>query len=293
MEQEPSPEEKRDIFESTRASRIYILPNLMTAGNLFCGYLSVIKSINAYTAQTLGLFDDAATLYAHAVWFILAALLFDSLDGRLARIGGRESLFGKEFDSIADVISFGIAPALLVNFLILSPMQDYPVLGGLGMLLSFIYLLCVGVRLARFNVITHPAVYSLSNQYETKDFIGLPSPAAAGLIASLVFFLNSYDLREWSIILPFLMLLIAWLMVSPVRFPSFKDINWRTRTRFHTFILIFAAGVLIYQFRQIGFVILFFSYLGYGIVRHIRYQSRRYQRIRDWREKRKKARDNI
>ena len=290
MEPESSSEQKKDIFESTRASRIYVLPNLMTAGNLFCGYFSVIKSIHAYTAQTAGLIDEASTLYGHAVWFILAGLLFDSLDGRLARIGGRESLFGKEFDSIADVITFGIAPALLVNFLIISPMMDYPVLSGLGMLLSFIYLLCVGVRLARFNVITHPAVYSLSDKYETKDFIGLPSPAAAGLIASLVFFLNSYDLREWSIALPFLMLLIAWLMVSPVRFPSFKDINWRTRTRFTTFVFIFAAGVMIYQFRQVGFVVLFLSYLGYGIFRHIRTQSRRYQRIREWRERRKKAR---
>ena len=293
-----SPQNDRDIFESTRASRIYVLPNLMTAGNLFCGYFSVIKSITAYHAQISAdpaIQEQASVLYAHAVWFILAALLFDSLDGRLARIGGRESLFGKEFDSIADIISFGIAPALLVNFLIFSPLieYDYPVLSGLGWFFSFIYLLCAGVRLARFNVITHPAVYSLSSKYETKDFIGLPTPAAAGLIASLVFFLNEYELRHWALgALPLLMLLTAWLMVSSVRFPSFKDLNWRTRIRFRTFILIFGTGVLIYNFRHVGFLVLFLGYIGYGMSRHIQLQNKRRHRIREWRQRRKKNAKN-
>ncbi|MCC5790550.1 MAG: phosphatidylcholine/phosphatidylserine synthase [Opitutales bacterium] len=284
----------RDIFESTRASRIYFLPNLMTAGNLFCGYFSVIKSIHAYHAQISidpAIQAQASALYAHAVWFILAALLFDCLDGRLARIGGRESLFGKEFDSIADIISFGIAPALLVNFLIFAPLEEYnyPVLSGLGWFFSFIYLLCAGVRLARFNVITHPAVYSLSSKYETKDFIGLPTPAAAGLIASLVFFLNEYELRHWSLALPPLMLLTAWLMISSVRFSSFKELNWRTRIRPHHFILVFVGAVLIYQFRHVGFLVLFLGYIFYGLIRHLRVQNKRLEKVRQWRERRKKA----
>src|SRR5690625_4468722 len=113
----------KDIFESTRASRIYFLPNLMTAGNLFCGFVAVIKCIQANTVTQIGKEHLSMELYTHAVLFILAAVVFDIFDGMLARLGGRESLFGKEFDSLADIISFGIAPALMMFFLLLKPPQ--------------------------------------------------------------------------------------------------------------------------------------------------------------------------
>jgi hypothetical protein len=103
---------------NTQASRVYFLPNLMTAGNLFCGFLAIIKCIQARLATSLGgeyLGNTPAELYTHAVWFILGAVCFDMLDGRLARLGGRESLFGAEFDSLADVVSFGVAPALMLS----------------------------------------------------------------------------------------------------------------------------------------------------------------------------------
>lgn len=267
-------EVRKDIFESTRASRIYLLPNLMTAGNLFCGFLAVIRCIQAHTHAILGDVDLSMTLYSQVVWLILAAILFDALDGRLARLGGRESLFGKEFDSLADVVSFGIAPALLVFSLILGPAAQYPFFQRIGWFIGFVYLLCAAVRLARFNVLTHPAVYSAKQDLPTKDFVGLPVPAAAGTIASLVFFLHGYDLREGAIALPFLMLLIAYLMVSVIRFPSFKEIDWRTRLRFRSFILIFAAAVLIWQWWEIGLVLLFLGYIGYAMVLHFRRQSR-------------------
>jgi CDP-diacylglycerol---serine O-phosphatidyltransferase len=280
------PDPKREIFESTRASRIYFLPNLMTAGNLFCGFVAVIMCIQARSASVHGFPELSIQLYTYAVWLILAAVIFDALDGRLARLGGRESLFGKEFDSLADVISFGMAPALMVFFLILSPTQDYPFFRRIGWFIGFLYLLCAAVRLARFNVITHPAVYSLKPDTSSKDFVGLPVPAAAGSIASLVLVLNAYDIQRWAILLPILMILIAYLMVSAIRYPSFKAIDWKTQVRFRTFILLFAAGVLLWQVREIGLALVFLGYIGYGITMHMRKVSRQSLRLKELREKR-------
>lgn len=227
-------------------------------------------------------------LYTQAVWFILAAVVFDSLDGRLARLGGRESLFGREFDSIADIVSFGVAPALMVFFLILSPDQ-LPVFRHIGWFIGFIYLLCAGVRLARFNVITHPAVYSKAGLYSTKDFIGLPVPAAAGVIASLVLLLTKQDLQRWATLLPALMLLVAYLMVSPVRYPSFKEIDWHTKARFRTFILLLVAVALIFQFRQYALVLIFLAYLFFGLTRHIILHRRRKERLRKYKADQKEG----
>ncbi len=277
----PDPELKKDIFESTRASRIYFLPNLMTAGNLFCGFVAVIKCIQASTATQFGNNDLSMELYGQAVLFILAAVVFDTFDGALARLGGRESLFGKEFDSLADVISFGIAPALMVYFLILAPTAQYPYFTWLGWFIGFVYLLCAAVRLARFNVLTHPAVYSVQKQPPTKDFTGLPVPAAAGSIVSLVFFFNTYDFQEWAVILPGLMLLIAYLMVSAIQYPSFKNIDWRTRIRFRTFILLFTAAVLLWRFWGFGLALVFHGYIFYGLFQHARRMNRRAKRIRE------------
>jgi CDP-diacylglycerol--serine O-phosphatidyltransferase len=180
--------------DAQEAARIYFLPNLFTAGNLFFGFVAIIYCIQArYVAQ-----DDqgARDLYIKAVECILLAGFCDALDGRLARLGGRESLFGKEFDSIADTVSFGVAPALMVFFLILGPaFQDYSRLfQEIGWLVGFVYLLCVAVRLARFNVLTNPLLPGASAKAATKDFMGLPSPAAAGFVASLVLVLLSTHL---------------------------------------------------------------------------------------------------
>src|SRR5215207_8005308 len=155
----PDPE---NPYNATQASRIYFLPNLMTAGNLFCGFMAIIQCIQARLAETSlsGEYygSTAHEHYKFAVWFIFGAAAFDALDGRLARMGGRESLFGAEFDSLADVISFGMAPALLMFYLILSPTQaqEYQWFRNIGWFIGFIYLLCAAMRLARFNVITNP-----------------------------------------------------------------------------------------------------------------------------------------
>jgi CDP-diacylglycerol--serine O-phosphatidyltransferase len=139
-------------------------------------------------------------------------------------LGGKESLFGKEFDSIADVISFGVAPALMVFLMILSPTGQFPFVRHVGWIFGSLYLFCASVRLARCNAITSPLLPKAEQAKNNYDFLGLPVPAAAGVIVSLVLVLNEYDLKAWFLILPPLMPLIAWLMVRNIYYPSLKKL---------------------------------------------------------------------
>jgi CDP-diacylglycerol---serine O-phosphatidyltransferase len=274
--------EREDPYNVTQASRIYFLPNLMTAGNLFCGFVAVIHCIQARLAETVPtgeyLNQSSAGHYTQAVWFIFFAAGFDMLDGRLARMGGRESLFGAEFDSLADIISFGIAPALMVFFLILSPTQGYEIFRNIGWFLGFIYLLCAAVRLARFNVITNPLLHSHKKE-TNRDFVGLPVPAAAATVASLVLFLlhlsaTDKSLRLWALALPPLMLLIAILMVSTVRYPSGKNLDLQTKTRLQPFVLFLVVAFLGVLFKEIALLCICLAYIFYGLIRHWRRPSR-------------------
>lgn len=252
--------------DSEEASHIYLLPNSFTAGNLFFGFLAILRCIQANYATNPQIVSD---YFTQAVWFILLAVICDALDGRVARLGGRESLFGKEFDSIADIISFGVAPALMVIFLILSPTEKYPFFLQIGWLIGFVYLLCAAVRLARFNVLTHPMLPPAERLRGMKDFLGLPVPAAAGMIASLVLVLTSFEVRGLALAMPPLMLAIAVLMISNVPYPSFKEIDWQTSTRFRTFIVAVFGVSLIFLFKEFAFAILFLGYIAYGPVRYL------------------------
>lgn len=273
---------RQDPYHVTQASRIYILPNLMTAGNLCCGFVAIIFCIKAnyemrFAAVKVAseLTPEAITNFKWAVWLILGAAAFDALDGRLARMGGRESLFGAEFDSLADVVSFGLAPALMVFFLILSPTQGYPAFQQIGAFLSFIYLLCAAIRLARFNVITNPLLHRDAKD-SSKDFIGLPVPAAAGTVAALVLALlhlaeNSRDLQWWgALALPPLLMVIAVLMVSTVRYPSGKQVDLQTRTKLTTFVILVVIVGLIVLFKEVGLLGCALGYIFFGLVRHWR-----------------------
>ena len=257
---------RHQYADSGEASHIYLLPNSLTAGNLFFGFLAILRCIQANYATDPELISSHFT---QAVWFILFSVICDALDGRVARLGGRESLFGKEFDSIADVVSFGVAPSLMMIFLILQPTEKYPFFLQFGWLIAFVYLLCAAVRLARFNVLTHPMLPLAERLKGTKDFLGLPVPAAAGMIASLVLVLNSLDLRVLAILLPPLMLAIAGLMVSNIPYPSFKDIYWQTSTRFRTFIYLIFGLAIIFIIKELAFALLFLSYIAYGPIRHL------------------------
>ena len=271
-------EQRDNPYNVTQASRIYFLPNLMTAGNLFCGFAAVIKCVQARLLTDAGEYAllhpnlSWMTLYTHAVWLILAAVIFDSLDGRLARMGGRTSLFGAEFDSLADVVSFGMTPALMVFFLILAPREDYQWFRELGWVIAFIYLLCGAVRLARFNVITNPLLHRAEAE-SSKDFVGLPIPAAAGTVASLVLLLlnmsaNARELRQLTIALPLILMLVSFLMVSTIRYPSFKQVNWETRTRIRTLVIFFIGVVLVVRLQEVALFFLFLGYIAYGLFAH-------------------------
>src|SRR5881397_1008863 len=181
--------------------KIYFLPNLLTAGNLFCGFVALTKIVEADVDKNN--FYQQITL---ALGFILLACIFDLFDGRVARMGGVESPFGREFDSLADLISFGAAPAFLVHRVVLRDVfKGYPPLAQLdpqlGWFIASAYLLCGAFRLARFNCLS-----ALPSGTASKDFLGFPIPSAAGLVASLTLLiikLNEKDrsLGNWSYLL--------------------------------------------------------------------------------------------
>jgi len=270
-----------DPYSVKQASRIYLLPNLMTAGNLFCGFASLICCIFARLAEAApdGIYNShtASNYYHYAIFLILGAAVFDSLDGRLARMGGRESLFGAEFDSLADVVSFGLAPAMMMFFYILSPTE--PTKGiewmrHIGWAVGFIYLLCAAMRLARFNVITNPLVHCGAKD-SSKDFIGLPVPTAAATVAATMLCLmrlaKTYEsMNRVALVLPVFMLLIAFLMMSTVRFPSGKNLGMQTRIRVRYFVFLpIVIGLLVY-FRSYAFLGLCLVFIFFGIIRHIK-----------------------
>src|SRR3954468_21349000 len=148
--------------------KIYLLPNLMTAGNLFCGFAAVLR---IYDGAQETSFLQAAAEFHDAIWFILAACIFDLLDGRLARLGGHESAFGREFDSLADIVSFGVAAALMVYRVVF---EDVP---GACWLIAFVYLTCGALRLARFNCVSANSDGDDGGE-SAKNFTGFPIPAA-------------------------------------------------------------------------------------------------------------------
>jgi CDP-diacylglycerol--serine O-phosphatidyltransferase len=250
--------------------KIYLLPNLMTAGNLFCGFAATLKILEGALIQAAATqpipdaVEAAASEKFHiAIWCILASCIFDALDGRLARLGGHESPFGREFDSLADIVSFGVAPALMVYRIVLHD----PAFRNTGWVIASVYLICGALRLARFNCLA-----AANAPAANKEFKGFPIPAAAGVIASLTLFLLWFDERGREIgrgkwVLPPLMLFLAWMMFSGFKYPSFKAINWRTTRSIPKFIAI----VVVLIFTALNFqwmpAVIFISYLLYGFLR--------------------------
>jgi CDP-diacylglycerol---serine O-phosphatidyltransferase len=239
--------------------KIYLLPNLMTAGNLFCGFAACVKILEGALLQ-----DDpeaAADKFQIAILCILASCIFDLLDGRLARFGGHESPFGREFDSLADIVSFGVAPALMVYKVVLLQFAQS------GWIVAGVYLVCGALRLARFNCLA-----AADSEKANKEFKGFPIPAAAGLIASLTLFMlwldeKGRDIGNGKWVLPPLMLFLAWMMFSGFKYPSFKGISWRTTrstAKFLVTLLVFVFTVLYYHWMPF---VLFLSYLLYGFLR--------------------------
>src|SRR5205814_7785945 len=215
--------------------------------------------------------DAAADLFHAAIWFILGAFVFDFLDGRLARLCGHESAFGREFDSLADIVSFGLAPALMVYRVVLN---EFP---NACWIIAFVYLSCVALRLVRF----YSAAAAHNGPDHQNTFTGFPIPAAAGLIASITLFLlwlaeGEHHLGNWRFVLPPLLLFLSFMMFSRFQYPSFKAINWKTKKsipRFLAIILILIVTVMYYEWMP---AVLFLAYLLYGVLRP--WLSREWQR---------------
>lgn len=247
--------------------KIYFLPNLLTAGNLFCGFIALTKIVEA-NPDAPG-FTDTIRI---ALFYILLACICDLLDGRVARMGGYESPFGREFDSLADVVSFGVAPAFLVHRIVLADVfKLYP---QLGWFIASIYLICGAFRLARFNCLADKA-----GTGGGKEFVGFPIPAAAGYVASLTLLLlwaEDHDytkFRESNLryALPVMLVFLSLMMVSQVKYPTFKKLDFRaTRTFPKMVAIVLVIGFfVILRDKLLQFVLpaLFTSYLIYGFFR--------------------------
>lgn len=264
------------------AARIYLLPNFFTAGNMCCGFLSLCKCIEAKSTADVAAAND---LYMMAVYLIFGACIFDLFDGRMARMFKRESMFGAEFDSIADTVSFGVAPAFLVYFLIFDPSRassfDW-LISGAGPIIGFIYLLCAGIRLAKFNVLTNPLIPGNEKKSPASDFMGIPSPVAAAITASFVLLLTHLNcdqdavntastLTSWLpvILLP-TMLLVSILMVTNIPYPTFKHINWNSKTKAQAFIFIILFVIVAAKFHIFAIPAALLIYVFYGLFRALK-----------------------
>jgi CDP-diacylglycerol--serine O-phosphatidyltransferase len=218
---------------------IYLLPSIFTVGNMFCGYACVVYAMRGE--------------YATAAPFIGVAIVLDMLDGRIARLTGTASAFGLEFDSLADVISFGIAPAILAFSWGLVP------LGRLGWAAGFLFVTATAMRLARFNIQSPGA--------DKRYFVGLPSPAAAAVPAATVF-AYPFGLHEYGEALPALAMVLvpAFLMVSTIRYRSFKALDLGWRRSYRNLILIAVGLVAITTHPQVVLAGLAYLYLASGLV---------------------------
>jgi CDP-diacylglycerol--serine O-phosphatidyltransferase len=211
---------------------VYILPNLFTTGNLFCGFWAIIS-----------VFQER---FFYAAIAILLAAVFDVLDGKVARLSGATSKFGIQYDSLADLVSFGIAPALLAFSWALRPY------GRFGWLAAFLFVACGALRLARFNVQTSSG--------EVKYFKGLPIPAAASMIALTIMLYLRLIETGWvkDIVILVMIYILAFLMVSNIRYFSFKELGLAKRKPFSTFMFVVLSMIVIVMEPRIvlfGFVL--------------------------------------
>jgi len=251
-------EDRKKLFRSHRLRRgVYILPSLFTVANLLCGYYAILATLEGRVSD----FDNAA----RAIGF---AILFDSLDGRIARAMGTNSEFGKQFDSLADVVSFGMAPAFLAYAWGVRPLAfaDYAEgvhLIQLGWLIGFFFLGCCAWRLARFNI---QGMAAGSN----RNFVGMPTPAGAGIVAAVIHFRPTpiQDVRI-SVLWLGLLVVTGVLMSSTIRYTSFKDIQWTRRWPSLAVVMIVALVGSIWFFSQIALLLIATVYISHGVVFHL------------------------
>lgn len=234
---------------------IFVLPNLFTTANLFAGFYSILSGIK-------GNWNNAALA-------IVIAGFLDGLDGRIARMTKTQTAFGEQYDSMSDLMSFGVAPSLLMYHWALAPY------GRLGWFASFMYLTCAALRLARFNV--------LKQTTEKRYFQGCPSPVAAGTVASAVLFYREFNFEAWkSVYMLIVMFVLAVSMVSTIHYRSFKDTSLFAQKKFGYLVMILAFVVLLSTFPERLCFPIAVAYVAAGPITAF-YRWTRRRRLRPWR----------
>jgi CDP-diacylglycerol---serine O-phosphatidyltransferase len=253
---------------------MYILPSLFTTANMAMGYYAILQVMHA-TASEYWHLDNAAKAIGFAV-------LFDGLDGRIARMTGTSSDFGKELDSLADVIAFGVAPAMLAwswgfNLMPTVLLTEWHIkLTELGAIASFLFLMAGASRLARFNITSNPQP-SNPGRPGKKYFVGMPIPAGAGVIAAVVHFTAGEPLVSWYTALTWVAMVttVGYLMVSTWRFYSFKDIDFRSRHPFRLILFLAALFASIFFFSRLMLFVIALFYMISGIFWRLQWIFRR------------------
>jgi len=231
---------------------VYLLPNILTSMCLFCGFYAIVATMQGN--------------YVLGAWVIILAAVFDALDGRVARMTHTTSRFGLEYDSLSDLVAFGVAPAVLSFGLVLNQF------GRVGWLAAFLFCACGAMRLARFN--------TLSGSLPGAFFQGLPIPVAAGMISTSIIFLNHYHLDDRMFLSIFLMVLIyilAFLMVSTIRFRSFKDFNLHSRRPFSAVFIAILIIVVVAMEPETMLFCIGIIYIGSALFEYLLYLTRRRQ----------------
>lgn len=254
---------------------MYILPSLFTTGNIAAGFYAILQVMHASMTEPWHL-DFAAKAIGFAV-------LFDGLDGRIARMTHTASDFGRELDSLADVITFGVAPALLAwmwGFHLLPSNAPTPQLHTkiiqLGATACFLFLIAGASRLARFNIQLNPQP-SNPGRPGKKYFVGMPIPAGAGVIAAIVHFSEGAPITSWWTAVTWILMVIAvgYLMVSTWRFYSFKDLDFGTRQPFRLILILGGLFALIWFFSQQMLFALALLYMASGVFWRLQWLFRR------------------
>jgi len=229
-------------FREQRKRGIFLLPSLLTTGNLACGFLAIVLALEGR--------------YDHAALAVFVAIFFDILDGKVARLTRTTTQFGVEFDSLADMVSFCVAPAFLLHAWALS------LLGRSAWVAAFLFVICGALRLARFNVHSGAA--------DRRFFVGLPTPAAAGLAASMVLLMGETELARWELLaITIATYLMALLMVSTFRYWSFKEVDFAKRHPVRVLLVAVLAALIVATYPQLFLFVLFAVYALSGPARPI------------------------
>jgi CDP-diacylglycerol--serine O-phosphatidyltransferase len=250
--------ERKKRFDLKKA--LFILPNLFTLSSIFCGFFAILTCLG----------DPNAESFYKAALLIVFAMFFDVIDGRVARLTKTQSAFGVEIDSLADVVSFGVAPAVLVYRWSLHQ------LGDVGMFVSFVFLGCGAIRLARFNVLAMSA--SGAPKKPSKFILGLPIPGAAGIIVSIIVanFAVTGQIEAQPYVILSVMLALSFFMVSTVKFRSFKDVRWGLRSAFFVLVAVGSATAVAIIFHpSFALVLMLAGYITIGVVEAVLDISRR------------------